>query len=127
MEFRALNSFVKLFFYNRRSLITGTLLSLVGVYPLLYGEFNWMSLILIILAIGNFYKNNLARKLTILIYFILMLLVVFLFFPPFTSSAHVPLYEYSTSIRVFVMIFIELIILLLMLLLKNRYAKLKLD
>lgn len=122
MGFLALTKNMKDLIYKKRHIVTGIILGLLGLYPVLFGEFELISLVLIVLAAGNFLKNDWARKFTIAFYFLVLILVVFLFFPPFTDSNEVIMYEYSTAARVLAMIGIELLILLLSLLLRTGYT-----
>lgn len=117
----ALISNMKDLIYKKRNILTGIILGLLGIYPMLFGEFEWMSLVLIVLATGNFLRNEWARKFTIAFYFLVLILVVFLFFPPLTDSDKVVMYEYPTTTRVLAMIGIELLILPFILLLRTRY------
>lgn len=93
----------------------------IGIYPYLHGEFKLFNIFFILIAVGNLFRLNIARKLALVVYVILTFMIVFVFFPPFTSGEYFPFNDFSQGGRVLLMIGFELLVLLQMLLLKKPY------
>lgn len=107
--------------FKYRHFIIAAIFIVIGVYPFFYGEFRFFSFLLISLAIGNLLQLDLARKLAIVLYVVSMIMVVFVFFPPFTWNDSYPFNDYKFWQRFLIMVFFEIWVVIQMLLLCHPY------
>ncbi len=110
----------KISILDYRHLIIGVVFFLLGVIPVLFSELTWFSFVFILLAVGNFLKFEIARKVAVITLIGFGIFIVFIFFPPFTENELV-LKDQNEIIRIGFMLVIEVLVIGLMSLLRSKY------